>query len=598
MSFANALNSIDDIKQGFSAFGNVLQATTVFQKANAAATVVTTVAMKALGLGAETSAVGFKVLKGAIIATGIGALVIGLVALIQNFDAVKKAVLNLIPGLGGIATFIGNIIDKITDFVGITSEAGRAAEALIKQTEANIKKTEEFLDAAGYKYDQYTQSKIKANLDYQKHLVEITKDETKTEAEKQALLKQYRDKADFEIDKADADRNAKIKESVDKAIAEEKRKADEAARLKKEAAAKQKAIDDNIIAQDKITAKLILDANLAAIKDQSTKKFVQLGADKQAEIDASLEALNKKLINQETFNERKAAIDYRYRILEKDLAVEQAKATEEARLKAVEEARQKSLDAAADRVVSSEANVTKTVRENRIVTNENKGEGEQVDTVESATAKVNAIADAKRNAEQFAFEQELLQANGNAAQLEAANQNHQDKLSQIADEAATFRLEIKRREQEGQLALLSGIGSATSALAGVLGKSSVAGKAIGVANALINTYQGIAAGVKLGYPAAIPAVIAAAATGFGAVKSILSTKVPGTGDSGAGNVPSVPTAASLAPQVTAAQTLPQNVQDVRVTNTPTNEPVRAYIVDRDLQSNQQKSNFLNSVSSF
>lgn len=48
-------------------------------------------------------------------------------------------------------------------------------------------------------------------------------------------------------------------------------------------------------------------------------------------------------------------------------------------------------------------------------------------------------------------------------------------------------------------------------------------KALAVASALVNTYQGIAAGVKLGYPAAIPAVALAAATGFAAVKNILKT---------------------------------------------------------------------------
>jgi hypothetical protein len=43
------------------------------------------------------------------------------------------------------------------------------------------------------------------------------------------------------------------------------------------------------------------------------------------------------------------------------------------------------------------------------------------------------------------------------------------------------------------------------------------------AQAVINTYQGITAGIKLGYPAAIPAV-AATVAGFGAVKTLLIPK--------------------------------------------------------------------------
>lgn len=58
-------------------------------------------------------------------------------------------------------------------------------------------------------------------------------------------------------------------------------------------------------------------------------------------------------------------------------------------------------------------------------------------------------------------------------------------------------------------------------------------KAVAVAQALVNTYQGISAGVALGYPAAIPAVAAAAATGFAAVKNILKTsKASSGGESG------------------------------------------------------------------
>jgi len=57
-------------------------------------------------------------------------------------------------------------------------------------------------------------------------------------------------------------------------------------------------------------------------------------------------------------------------------------------------------------------------------------------------------------------------------------------------------------------------------------------KALAVASALMNTYEGISAGVKLGYPMAIPAVALAAATGFMAVKNILKTNKDGGGGGG------------------------------------------------------------------
>jgi hypothetical protein len=74
----------------------------------------------------------FSTLRGAIIATGVGALAVGLGLVIANFDAVKKAVLNLFPGLGKLADFLGGIVQKFTDFVGITSEADRQLAAFEK----------------------------------------------------------------------------------------------------------------------------------------------------------------------------------------------------------------------------------------------------------------------------------------------------------------------------------------------------------------------------------------------------------------------------------------------------------------------------------
>jgi len=63
-------------------------------------------------------------------------------------------------------------------------------------------------------------------------------------------------------------------------------------------------------------------------------------------------------------------------------------------------------------------------------------------------------------------------------------------------------------------------------------------KALSVAMALINTYQGITAGVALGWPMAIPAVALAAATGFAAVKNILKTNKDGGGGGASASAPS------------------------------------------------------------
>lgn len=80
----------------------------------------------------------FTTLKGAIIATGIGAAVVAVGLLIANFDKVKKVILGLFPGLETLGKFFGNLFQNITDFVGLTSEAERAAERLNRLSQERI----------------------------------------------------------------------------------------------------------------------------------------------------------------------------------------------------------------------------------------------------------------------------------------------------------------------------------------------------------------------------------------------------------------------------------------------------------------------------
>jgi hypothetical protein len=148
----------------------------------------------------------FGTLRSAIISTGIGALVVGVGLLIANFETVKKVVLNFIPGLGKVADYIGNLVNKVTDFVGITSEAGRATAKLIEDNNKAIKNSERFLELNGDKYDEYTQRKIKANIEFLKKQNEFKNDEQLSEVQKIAFIKQAREKANREIAKADADR--------------------------------------------------------------------------------------------------------------------------------------------------------------------------------------------------------------------------------------------------------------------------------------------------------------------------------------------------------------------------------------------------------
>ena len=125
----------------------------------------------------------------------------------------------------------------------------------------------------------------------------------------------------------------------------------------------------------------------------------------------------------------------------------------------------------------------------------------------------------------------------------------------------------------------------------LLSDSAEAQKAVGIATALIDTYKGITAGVALGFPAAIPAVAAAAATGFATVKSILSTKLPtvkgATGGGGAsGGTRSAQAPQAVAPSFNVVGDSGSN-QITDAINTQGGKPARAYVVSKDITTQQE-----------
>ena len=120
-----------------------------------------------LGTVIKTQVVSaFSTLRGAIIATGIGALAIAIGLVAANFDAVKKAVLSAIPGLETFGKFIGKTIDSVTDFIGVTSDATRALDKLKKDGAETLKVNEKFMKEHGDQVDQYTKKKIEAKNRY------------------------------------------------------------------------------------------------------------------------------------------------------------------------------------------------------------------------------------------------------------------------------------------------------------------------------------------------------------------------------------------------------------------------------------------------
>ena len=96
----------------------------------------------------------FSTLRTAIISTGIGALAVAVGLLIANWDSLVKKFNLSIPTLGEIGTKIGNIVQKITDYVGITSEVERTNEQVNKSIAKNISETQKQIAIAKAKGEQ------------------------------------------------------------------------------------------------------------------------------------------------------------------------------------------------------------------------------------------------------------------------------------------------------------------------------------------------------------------------------------------------------------------------------------------------------------
>jgi hypothetical protein len=147
---------------------------------------------------------------------------------------------------------------------------------------------------------------------------------------------------------------------------------------------------------------------------------------------------------------------------------------------------------------------------------------------------------------------------------------------------AKTRGEITKKENELKVQLAQQAAAALTMAGDLLGKETAAGKSLAIAGALINTYQGIAAGVKLGFPLAIPAVAMAAMTGFAAVKNILATKVPAKAASTPSVSMSAPAMAQAVPTlgtspVTAIASVMQN-----------QKPIRAFVVESEVTGTQRR----------
>ena len=418
---------------------------------------------KQLGAVIRTQVVSaFSTLRGAIIATGVGALAVALGLVIANFDKLKETITKAFPSLGALGDKIAGITQKITDWVGVTSEAARAQEELKKATEAGI----------------------------------------------------------FSLDQS-----IKILEAQDGKEAE-------VYELKKQRIEKQISL-------------------LGTQKDEEIKKRVELNTELEL-----LRLQEQKRINAE-IEEQKAEVE-KYN---EWLLAEEIRAFEKRK-----DARKK-------------MNFEPIGADGLTPTERKKAEEDEKKRKEDYEKELQD------------FNEKSLKEGGTKLMLIKAQQSAAE--IQAAEDVAAAKKHIDELEKESKQASAYAIADIVSGLSSILGQETAAGKSIAVASATIDTYLSASTifkqaaknpitTVNPAYPylMAAPAVLA----GIARVKQIVSVPVPNGGGSSA-SVPNMSTAAPIAPQVPMAQTTNLSQQTI---NDIGNQAVRAYVIESDVTSNQER----------
>ncbi len=163
---------------------------------------------------------------------------------------------------------------------------------------------------------------------------------------------------------------------------------------------------------------------------------------------------------------------------------------------------------------------------------------DKMKAAEGDLAQQQALLDEKKRLDEQYYAEQLAREGLTAEQIKAI------KEKQTADTRANAEAQvaIETKKFQAQQQLLGATANAITALADIVGKNTVAGKALAVAASLINTYTAIAGQLaafsKVPVPAyAIVQAVATGLVGFKAVADIIKTPVPAGGDT-KGNTPS------------------------------------------------------------
>lgn len=604
---------------------------------------------KSLVSGVKSGVTAFKSLRMAIIATGLGALVVVIASVAAAFRGSEEGQNKFNKILSVTGAIVGNLVDLLADFGDAIISAVENPKKAWEEFTAFLSRSVDFVETAfvnpfiatfsnlGLKFVQIT---TKARIAWN----EFTGDHEEAEQLKNELDEINEKVAENEqiiIDgaKAIVDSYNNAKDAVTGFVEENIKEGKEAAR-----------VADMRAKADKIERRLLVERatleNEIAQERLKARQEDQFTAEERRKSLLRAQELEEQLLSQE-----KEALELRAEAqsLENTFARStKENLDEEARLKAAviqQEAKrtnaarttQRELNRVNNEIIRDEkakAKILQAIRDGEQddkiakINNDEQNALKELERLKATEEEKEDVREFYRQQridreEEIRLEQEeklleiqkeekeRLQEKFNS-ELEQEKQNFQtrfdllqqqrqqilnnekineDQRTALLKANSDARVKVEEAETQARQQLQDQVTQNVLNGAAALGDALGFGKEVAIAGALINTFEGIAAGVKLGFPLAIPAVAAATATGFAAVKNITSTDLPappqgatgGRGRSSGGATatpPPTPPSFNLVGQAnTSSITQSENIGQ--------NQPVNAVVVSREVSSQQQ-----------
>ena len=497
--------------------------------------------------GIKNAVTGFKSLRVAIAATGIGALLIAITSLTSYFTKTQRGADKLSQAMKGIGAVVDVLVDRISTF----------GEGLFKIISGDFSEGLDILKGTFKGLGDEIRNEAQA-------AIELEKAQQALEDRQIALIK------------VNAERRASIEEL--RLVAEDENKTNEERANALRAAAKlQNEIADDEIAIAKERARIIRER---VALGESTREDLEEQANAEAEV-IRLEGERSR---------RLRTLQTRLNAFTKGVE-ENTDATDEnaeAQAKLNEEIKKRDEALAAEEAKLQE---TLSSQYDKILEAQNDAQTNELNAVED---KYNTLI---AKAAEYGFDEAELNRIKNE-EIAAVNKKFADQNTETARKQALDEQAILDAKLAAQLGFAQSIGGVVRALGGFAKEGTAAAKAAALADIVINTGLGFVQGLDIaqkGAKATGPAApfafpifyatqVAAVLNAVGQARNILA-KVP-TGGGGGGGLGGVPRPNVSAPSSTPRFALDTQASDLgnQITQSLQGQPVRAYVVNQDIQN--------------